>query len=197
MNKMANVNKSMNSYKCVKSSFARANRRDPDDFNKPGKIVSTQYKPDIHLYVDTSGSISEENYQDAVKACIYMAKKMNVNMYFNSFSHVLSQSAKLNTRDKSVKAIYKEFQKIPKVTGGTDFKLVWDYINRSKVRQREISILMTDFEWYAPNEHINHPKNLYYIPCSKMDWACICRAADAFVRSAEPNVPGIRKKVLF
>lgn len=197
MNKMANVNKSMNSYKCVKSSFARANRRDPDDFNKPGKIVSTQYKPDIHLYVDTSGSISEENYQDAVKACIYMAKKMNVNMYFNSFSHVLSQAAKLNTRDKSVKAIYKEFQKIPKVTGGTDFKLVWDYINRSKTRQREISILMTDFEWHAPNEHIDHPKNLYYIPCSKMDWDYICRAADSFVRSAEPNVPGIRKHVLF
>lgn len=85
MNKMAFVNKSMNSYKSIKSSYARPNRRNPDDFNKPGKIVSTKYKPDIHLYIDTSGSISEENYQDAVKACVHMAKKLNVNLYFNSF----------------------------------------------------------------------------------------------------------------
>lgn len=197
MKKMADVNKSMNSYKCVKTSYARANRRNPDDFNLPGKIVSTKYKPDIHLYIDTSGSISEENYQDAVKACIYMAKKLNVNLYFNSFSHVLSQAAKLNTKDKSLKAIYREFQRIPKVTGGTDFKLVWDYINRSKTRKREISILMTDFEWWAPNEHFDHPENLYYIPCSHMDWNGICHAAESFIRSAEPNAPGIRKHVLF
>lgn len=197
MNKMAFVNKSMNSYKSIKSSYARPNRRNPDDFNKPGKIVSTKYKPDIHLYIDTSGSISEENYQDAVKACVHMAKKLNVNLYFNSFSHVLSQSAKLHTQDKSMKAIYHEFQKIPKVSGGTDFSLVWDYINRSKQRQREISIMITDFAWHAPNHHIDHPKNLYYIPCSKMDWGSICRYANGFVRSAEGNIPDIRRHLLF
>lgn len=197
MKKMAFVNKSMNSYKCVKSSYARPNRRNPDDFNKPGKIVSTKYKPDIHLYIDTSGSISEENYQDAVKACIHMAKKLNVNLYFNSFSHVLSQAAKLNTKDKSLKAIYREFQKIPKVSGGTEYTLVWDYINRSKQRQREISILMTDFAYHAPNSHIDHPKNLYYIPCSKMDWGMICNYANGFVRSIEGNVPDIRRHLLF
>ena len=197
MDKMTFVNKSMNSYKCVKSTFARPNRRDPHDFNKAGKTISTKYKPDIHLYIDTSGSISEENYQDAVKACIYMAKKLNVNLYFNSFSHVLSQAAKLNTKDKSIKAIYREFQRIPKVSGGTDYTLVWDYINRSKQRKREISILMTDFEFSAPNQHIDHPKNLYYIPCSHMNWSSICYWAEHFIRSMEPQTPGIRKHVLF
>lgn len=197
MDKMAFVNKSMNSYKQVKSSFNRPNRRNPDDFNKPGKTVSTKYKPDIHLYIDTSGSISEENYQDAVKACIYMAKKLNVNLYFNSFSHVLSQAAKLNTKDKGMKSIYKAFQRIPKVSGGTDYEIVWNYINRNKKRKREISILMTDFEWTAPNRHIDHPKNLYYIPCSHMDWSSICYYAESFIRSMEPNVPGIRKHILF
>lgn len=197
MKKMEFVNKSMNSFKQVKATFARPNRRDPDDFNKTGKIVSTKYKPDIHLYIDTSGSISEENYQEAVKACIAMAKKLNVNLYFNSFSHVLSQQAKLHTKDKSVTAIYKEFQKIPKVSGGTEYELVWDYIMRSKQRQREISIMMTDFAYHAPNHHIDHPKNLYYIPCSKMDYNSIKHYAEGFVKSIQGNVPDIRNHILF
>ena len=197
MDKMAFVNKSMNSYKKVKSSFAKPNRRDPDNFNKMGKIVSTKYKPDIHLYIDTSGSISERNYQDAVKACILMAKKLNVNLYFNSFSHVLSQCAKLNTKDKSVSAIYREFKKIPKVTGGTEYSNVWDYIMRDKSRRKEISILMTDFEYYAPNRHIDHPKNLYYAPMSHMDWDMLVDSTKGFVKSIISQVPDIRNHILF
>ena len=197
MDKMAFVNKSMNIFKSVKTTYARPNRRDPDDFNKQGKMVSTKYKPDIHLYIDTSGSISEENYEDAVKACIYMAKKLNVNLYFNSFSNILSQATKLHTKDKSLTAIYKEFHKVPKVTGGTNFKLVWDYINRDKKRQREISILMTDFEFLPPNSHIDHPKNLYYIPCSNMNWNMITYEAEQFARAMMFQVPDIRKHILF
>lgn len=197
MSKMEFVNKSMNSYKCVKSTYARPNRRNPDDFNKAGKTISTKYKPDIHLYIDTSGSISEQNYQDAVKACIAMAKKLNVNLYFNSFSHILSQASKLHTKDKSLSAIYREFQKIPKVTGGTDYELVWDYICRSKKRKEEISILMTDFEYSAPNHHFEHPKNLYYIPCSKMNWNSILHWVEYFTKSMQSQVPDIRKHILF
>ena len=198
MGKMAFVNKSMNSYKQIKMTYARPNRRDPDDFNKQGKMVSTKYKPDIHLYIDTSGSISEENYEEAVKACIAMAKKLNVSLYFNSFSHVLSQAAKLHTADKPVGAIYREFQKLPKVTGGTDYELVWNYINRSKKREREISILMTDFEYIPPNEHIDHPKNLYYIPIAHSNWDWISRSAEDFAKAMmTEGVTDIRKHILF
>lgn len=197
MMKMSNVAKSKNSYKSVKMTFARPNRRNPDDFNKQGKMVSTKYKPDIHLYIDTSGSISERNYQDAVKACIAMAKKLNVNLYFNSFSHCMSQCTHLHTKDKSKSQIYKEFQKVPKVTGGTDFEQVWNYINRSAKRRRELSIIMTDFEYYAPNRYVKHPKNLVYIPCSHMNWQSITRAADAFLNSMQHIDPNCRKKILF
>lgn len=196
MKKMETVNKSMNAYKTLKTTFQKPNRRDPDDFNKKGVTISTQYKPDIHVYLDTSGSITERNYQDAIKALIAMAKKMNVNIYFNSFSHVLSQGVKLHIAGKSVGAIYKEFKKIPKVDGGTDYTLVWNYIERSKQRQRELSILMTDFAYYAPNRHINHPKNLYYIPVSNVDWRSLRHYAEGFVQSIEPNVPGIRRHIL-
>ena len=197
MDKMTYVNKSMNVYKQVKSSFARPNRRDPDDFNKQGKMVSTKYKPDIHLYIDTSGSISERDYEDAVKACIAMAKKMNINLYFNSFSHYLSQTTRLHLENKSKAQIYKEFQKVPKVGGGTDYENIWHFINRSKKRTREISIVITDFEYYAPNRYIKHPKNLYYIPCSTLNYDNIKYWAEQFAKTMVHNDPNIRKHLLF
>lgn len=197
MNKMSFVNKSMNTYKQVKTSYARANRRDPDDFNKQGKIVSTKYKPDIHLYIDTSGSISERDYEDAVKACISMAKKMNINLYFNSFSSYMSQTTRLHLENKSKAQIYKEFQKVPKVTGGTDYAQIWHFINSSKKRTRELSIIITDFEYRAPNQFIKHPKNLYYIPCSTLNYDNIKYWAESFAKTCMHNDPNIRKHLLF
>ena len=197
MDKMAYVAKSENIYKATKMTFAKPNRRDPDDFNKMGKSVSTKYKPDIHLYIDTSGSISERNYQDAVKACIHMAKKLNVNLYFNSFSHCMSQCTHLNTKDKSMTQIYAEFQRVPKVSGGTDYEQIWHYINRSAKRRREISIIMTDFEWSPPNRFVKHPKNLYYIPCSHMDWDALTKNARYFCDSMRHIDPMCRAHLLF
>lgn len=195
--KMATVAKSENSYKSVKMSFARPNRRDPDNFNLMGKLVSTKYKPDIHIYLDTSGSISERNYQDAIKALIIMARKMNVNLYFNSFSHCLSQCSHLRTKDRSLKEVYAAFQKIPKVDGGTDYEQIWHYINSSKKRRRELSIIMTDFEWTAPNRYVKHPKNLFYIPISHTDWQGLTYWADKFVKSMAHIDPNCRARLLF
>ena len=195
--KMATVNMSENSYKSVKMTFAKPNRRDPDDFNKQGKSVSTKYKPDIHIYIDTSGSISEDNYQDAIKACIQMARKLNINLYFNSFSHVLSQCTKLNTKDKSTKAVYAAFQKVPKVSGSTDYEQIWNYINQNKKRRRELSIIITDFEYSPPTHFVKHPKNLYYIPCSNMRWNRIVDSAKDFCDNMSHIEPQIRGRLLF
>lgn len=195
--KMATVAKSENSYKSMKMSFARPNRRDPDNFNLMGKLVSTKYKPDIHIYLDTSGSISERNYQDAIKALIIMARKMNVNLYFNSFSHCLSQCSHLRTKDRSLKEVYAAFQKIPKVDGGTDYEQIWHYINASAKRRRELSIIMTDFEWTAPNKYVKHPKNLFYIPVSHVDWSGLTYWAEQFVKSMAHIDPNCRARLLF
>ena len=198
LKKMSNVNRSENSYKQVKMSFSRPNRRDPDDFNKMGKVVSTIYRPDIHIYCDTSGSISEENYEDAIRACIKIARKLNVNLYFNSFSHILSQCTKVNTRDRSVEECYKSFQKIPKVDGGTNFEQIWHYINGNPKRERELSIIITDFEWTASSQYVKHPKNLYYMPCSisgHMNWQRMVKWAESFAKSMVHNEPAIRKHI--
>lgn len=195
--KMTNVNRSENSYKNIKMSFARPNRRDPDDFNKQGKVVSTKYKPDIHLYIDTSGSISEDNYQDTVLMLIKMAKKLNVNFYFNSFSHCLSASTHLTVKDRSVNAIYKSFEKVPKVTGGTDYRQIWEYIEASPKRKKELSIIITDFEYSAPSDYVKHPRNLYYVPISNTDWNYILSDAKNFCATMTHIEPNIRLRLLF
>lgn len=193
--KMSQVAQSQNAYKVQKTSFTKSNRRDPKNWDKPGKIMITRFKPDIHLYVDTSGSISEENYQDAVQLCIYIAKKLNVNLYFNSFSHMLSQTALLKTRNKSVKDIYKEIERLDKVTGGTNFEQVWNFINGSKRREKELSLIITDFGFIAPNQYVKHPKNLYYLPCANM--GNLDYYAEGFVKSMKHIDPKCRSKILF
>jgi hypothetical protein len=196
LKRMGQVNRSQNIYKKVKSSFVKANRRDPDDWNKPGRIVSSHYMPDIHVYVDTSGSISEDNYQQSVIMLISLAKKLNVNLYFNSFSHMLSQEVLLKTANKSVGQIWKEFRKIPKVSGGTEYKQIWDYINMSPARRRRLSLVITDFEWYPPTTRVEHPKNLYYAPCSSMDWATITNWAQKYVSSMHHIEPAIAQRMM-
>ena len=196
LKRMGQVNRSQNVFKQVKSTFVKANRRDPDDWNKPGRIVSNRYMPDIHVYVDTSGSISEANYQQSVIMLIAMAKKLNVNLYFNSFSHVLSQEVMLRTADKSVGQIWNEFRRIPKVQGGTEYKQIWDYINMSPSRRKRLSLVITDFEWYPPNARVEHPKNLYYAPCSSMNWDMITRSAKYFVDGMQHIEPAIAGRML-
>ncbi|MFI9629292.1 hypothetical protein [Streptomyces sp. NPDC052042] len=196
LKRMGKVNQSQNIFRTTKATFLKANRRNPDDFNKPGRITSVSYMPDLHIYIDTSGSISEENYQEAVMMLIRIAKKLNVNLYFNSFSHLLSQETLLRVENKSMRQIWKEFRKVPKVSGATEFKQVWDYINASPVRKRRLSLMITDFEWPPPAARVDHPRNLYYAPCSAMDWDYMVRSAETYADSMQHIDPSIRQKLL-
>lgn len=196
ISRMTAVAKSENSYKFTKSSFQKPNRRNPDDFNKPGKTISTRYRPDIHIYLDTSGSISERNYEGAIKTCIKLAKKLNINLYFNSFSSVMSTCTKLKLQNKSTKQIYAEFQRVPKVTGGTNFAQIWDYIMRSPKRQREFSLVITDFEYSPPGYHCQHPRNLYYAPISDSDTKYIKLCMESFCKTMLHIDPAIFRKII-
>ncbi|MFB7917057.1 hypothetical protein [Streptomyces sp. NPDC056061] len=196
LHRMGRVNRSQNIFRTTRTTFLKANRRNPDDFNKPGRINSVQYMPDLHVYIDTSGSISEENYQEAVLMLIRIAKKLNVNLYFNSFSHLLSQETLLKVENKSMRQIWKEFRRVPKVAGGTEFKLVWDYINASPARRRQMSLMITDFEWPVPSTREEHPPNLYYAPCSAMDWQHVIQSAEEYANAMQHIDPSIRQKLL-
>jgi hypothetical protein len=196
LRRMGKVNRSQNVYRTTKATFLKANRREPDDFNKPGRITSVQYMPDLHVFIDTSGSISEENYQEAVMMLIRVAKKLDVDLYFNSFSHILSQETLLRVENKTLRQVWQDFRKTPKVTGGTEFKQVWDYINASPTRRRRLSLMITDFEWCPPSRREEHPPNLYYAPCSAMDWRHMVRAAENYADAMQHIDPSIRQKLL-
>lgn len=194
---MSDVNQSDNIYKTVKHTFNRPNRRHPDNPDLQGKITSTHYKPDIHIYLDTSGSISQENYSAGIKLCIALAKKLDVNLYFNSFSHYLSQTYKLPLKGRSLDQIYTYFDKaIPKVTGGTDFSNVWRYINRSSKRKRELSLLITDFGDSAPSYDFVHPKNLFYLPIDTTNFSSVKHLAERFLDSMIACGHNIRPQIL-
>ncbi|MFJ7416444.1 hypothetical protein ACIQWZ_37445 [Streptomyces sp. NPDC098077] len=196
LRRMGKVAKSHNIFRTTAATFLKANRRNPDDFNKPGRIASVQYMPDLHIYIDTSGSISEENYQEAVMMLIRIAKKLNVNLYFNSFSHFLSQEVMLRTENKSTAQIWKEFRRIPKVSGGTEYTQIWQYINASRTRQRRLSLMVTDFDWLPPSKRQDHPKNLYYAPCSAKDWSSMVDLAKRYADSMKHIDPSIRQRLL-
>ena len=187
---------SENAIKLKSISYNRPSRRHPDNPDIPGVTKVTKYKPDLHIYLDCSGSISEREYQDAMKACIKLAKKMNVNMYFNSFSHIMSQTVKLHVQNKTPKQIYEEFKRVPKVGGGTDYEQIWHYINRSKKFSNEVSLVISDFEYTAPNHYVKHPKYLFYAPISNTSWQRMTRDAEYFVKSMLNNCPSIRKHIL-
>lgn len=196
LRRMGKVGKSQNIFRATKATFLKANRRNPDDFNKPGRITSVQYMPDLHVYVDTSGSISEENYQEAAMMLIRIAKKLNINLYFNSFSHILSQETLLRVENKSTRQIWKEFRRVPKVTGGTNYQQIWDYINASPKRKHQLSLMITDFDWLPPTTRQDHPQNLYYAPCSAMDWSFMVSRAKRYADSMKHIDPSVRQKLL-
>lgn len=196
--RQANVASSENYSKTVKMSYQRQNRRDPDNFNLKGKSIGMTYKPDIHIYLDTSGSISEDNYKSAVMTCIHLAKRLNVNLYFNSFSHILSECVRLKTRGLSPAGVYREFQKIPKVTGGTEYRNIWTYIMESPRRRKELSLVITDFEYSPPSDRLSHPPKLWYVPIdvSPSGWPGIVSYAERFCKAMYHIDNGIRKKIL-
>lgn len=198
INHLGKVNQSSNTYKLTTRTFNKPNRRHPDDYNLAGRATRIGYKPDLHIYLDTSGSISEDNYEQGIKACIMLAKKLNIDIYFNSFSHYLSPCYKLPLKGRSLKQIYAIFQMIPKVDGGTEYANIWHYINHNKTRQKELSLCITDFGYCPPNEHFNHPNNLYYVPidASPQEFKYIYEYANEFLQDMQSSGHKIRNQIL-
>ncbi|WP_078598664.1 hypothetical protein [Evansella clarkii] len=199
-----------NTYKSQSISYMRPNRRKPDDINLPGKLTTTMYRPDIHVYLDTSGSISESQYRDAVTNLIMLTKRINCNLYITSFSHYISQTSLLKTKDRSTSQIYQQFLRIPKVTGGTDFEQVWrkidmiDEFNKKNNYSHQINFMITDFGYHLSSGHRwdqsrASVKNTYYVPMSMNPngWQHLRQWAKEFrEQMIKAGDYGIRKRML-
>lgn len=210
INKATTMKSTENSYKKIKPSYMRPNRRDPNNINLMGSLKTTKYRPDIHIYIDTSGSISERQYRDAVGSLILLTKQINANLYVTSFSHVISQTTLLKTKEKSMTQIYKDFLTIPKVSGGTDFEHVWnkidqiDQLNQKTGKSYQLNFIITDFGYGLQRDRKftrDQPshKYTYYVPISsdKRTWKSIVHMAKDFSKQmAQAGAAGIRKHML-
>lgn len=158
-----------------KNTFMRANRRNPDDINAQGKISSTKYSPDVHIWLDSSASISKSDYEAEIYTMITIAKHMNVDMYFNSFSHVVSETVKIPTKNRTPKQIFALVEHVDKVAGGTDFINVWEAIDKTEAANIKtgmaprIHLVLSDMDYFIPTSYTLQPhrpsvKNTYYIP---------------------------------
>jgi len=161
--KMKNVDVSKNPTYHNFDTFQRPNRREPMNPDLPGVSTDLGYYPDIHLYVDTSGSISQKDYEDSVAMLIDIAKKLNCDIYFNSFTTDISQETVVRCRNRTKYQIQKDIERIPKLDGGTTIDQVWSYINATRKNRKQLSVLISDFYVDVPR-YIKHPENLYYIP---------------------------------
>lgn len=200
-----------NTYKAAKTTYMRPNRRQPDNINLPGKITTTHYRPDIHIYLDTSGSISESQYRDAVINLIKLSKKTDCNLYFTSFSHVVSQSTLVQMKNRSIQDIYKQVQLIPKVSGGTEFTNVWNMIealhanNMKNGRAHRLNFVITDFGYSLPNSTQWTPNQAnvnytYYVPISteSRNWQYLrCNATHFMKQMRHAGDYSIRNRMLF
>lgn len=199
LQKMGAVVMSNNMTKQTTTSSNAQNRRKPDDIDALGKIRTTKFLPDLHLYIDQSGSITERDYREAVRSAIAIAQKLNINLYITPFSdYILTEEHLLHVQGRSMKQIYAEFMAMPCAHGGTAFDQVWSYINKSPKRLSELAIMITDFDWTPPaSGGPDHPKNLFYIPVSHHNWDTITYYAKEYVMSMKHIDPNIRKKLLF
>lgn len=164
--------------KSIKKTFNRPNRREPDNDFKPGKLKKIAYLPDIHLYVDTSGSISIDAYKFALYSTVQLAKKMKTNLFITSFSDKISEPIVLDkVRQQSVKQLTERALKIPTVSGGTEFENVYTTIAlRAKQALKnkqapEFNILLSDMYYgFTPSYQIpKEATDILYLSINKDD----------------------------
>ncbi|MGB3674187.1 MAG: hypothetical protein WA988_07105 [Candidatus Nanopelagicales bacterium] len=201
LNRMAKVNKSENVRLYKQKTFSRANRRRPDNPDVPGTTLRQEFMPDIHYYPDTSGSMSLEDYMDGALFLMMMAKKFDMNFYFSSHSHLLAPEVLLPVKGKSLPQMKKLIESVPKVGGGNNFTLIYDFVQASVERRRRLNVVATDFGWVANSSHLfTHPENIVYLPAfdrsSPESWESVKRNCARFINAMRPLDPNIDAKIL-
>jgi hypothetical protein len=129
---------------------------------------------DLHLFIDMSGSNYPQNWQPIVfaeverlQALSELLNKSHI-LRMTGFSHKLAADSIPVVVTSSYPAheeLLQLISEIPKAYGGTDFSLVFDYINADIARSDRDNVIVSDLEWRAASDtlRIEHPENLRYI----------------------------------
>lgn len=197
INNIDNVG-TLNSKKYHKMSYSVANRREPDNFNKKGVARPRKPNTDMHIFIDTSMSITKKHYMDSCMTVITLAKCLNIDVYVSSFTHVLGPEHKLNVMNKSIDELQSELLNIRKESGGTNLANVWDYAVYNSNCKNRISIMITDFDWVPKKDvKISIPHNMYYVPCANIDDKILNKNLNRLFESHNINADMIKNRLLY
>ncbi len=151
--------------------------------------------PDIHLFADLSGSVEVRHHADALFDAVTEASEAGVDVYLTTFSHYVGATTLLASPRPGLRAAWQALDALPKASGGTDFRRVWEHILASPARMDRLSVILTDFEWLAPREQVPHPSNLFYAPCGKENYVRLHAAALELADSMEHITPALEQRI--
>lgn len=156
--------RTMNGRKTVIKTYMRESRRDPMNIDLKGQYYKTTYTKDLHLYIDVSGSINLSMIEFALNAAADIATELKLNLFVTPFDSELyeKQTIVIPGSVISKRSALKKLKRLPISGGGTEFDNVYKFIESSKKRKNEISIMITD---YCDCPRLPSPKTLYYMGC--------------------------------
>ena len=156
--------RTMNGQKTVIKTYMRESRRDPMNIDLKGQYYKTTYTKDLHLYIDVSGSINLSMIEFALNAAADIATELKLNLFVTPFDSKLyeKQTIVIPGSVISKRSALKKLKRLPISGGGTEFDNVYKFIESSKKRKNEISIMITD---YCNCPRLPSPKTLYYMGC--------------------------------
>jgi putative uncharacterized protein cgl1759 len=184
--------RTMNERKTIIKTFMRESRRDPMNIDLMGRHYRTTYTKDLHLYIDVSGSINLSMVEFALNAAADIATELKLNLFVTPFDGELyeKQTIVIPGSVISKKSALKKLKQLPISGGGTEFDEVYKYIESSKKRKNEISIMITD---YCDSPSLPSPKTLYYMGCKGTENYSI----ENFIRHMErTSNQNIRSKII-
>ena len=185
-------NRTMNERKTIIKTFMRESRRDPMNIDLMGRHYRTTYTKDLHLYIDVSGSINLSMVEFALNAAADIATELKLNLFVTPFDGELyeKQTIVIPGSVISKKSALKKLKQLPISGGGTEFDNVYKYIESSKKRKKEISIMITD---YCDSPSLPSPKTLYYMGCKGTENYSIENFVKYMERTSNQN---IRSKII-
>ena len=106
-----------------KKTITRRSRRQPNRLDLRGELRS--HKAEIAVVIDTSGSISDEEFKQAIKEVLNIVKNYNHEITIIECDNEIRRTYKV----KSVKDIKERIN----IRGGTKFTPVFEYANKKKI----------------------------------------------------------------
>ncbi|MBC6910108.1 peptidase, partial [Lactobacillus reuteri] len=117
------------------NSHARFNRRQPLRMDLPGKV--TRLDPAIDIFVDNSGSVTDQEIVQTLTTLEKMLKKTKLT------ANVYSFDARVTTKQKLHDGKKLDFRRTG--GGGTSFQCIFDYLHQHHLTKRNrIIIIITD-----------------------------------------------------